>query len=39
MGQFIGTPFAEALYPLSALALYIVIAGAGAVLLLRKAAR
>jgi len=39
MGQFIGTSFAEALYPLGALALYIVVAGGGAVLLLRKAAR
>jgi ABC-2 type transport system permease protein len=39
MGQFIGTPFAEALYPLAALALYIIVAGGGAVLLLRKAAR
>jgi ABC-2 type transport system permease protein len=39
MGQFLGTPFSEALYPLGALALYIAVAGAGAVLLLRKAAR
>jgi ABC-2 type transport system permease protein len=39
MGQFLGTPFSEALYPLGALALYILVAGAGAVLLLRKAAR
>jgi hypothetical protein len=39
MAQFLGTPFSEALYPLGALALYIVIAGAGTVLLLRKAAR
>ena len=39
MGQFIGAPFSEALYPLAALVLYIVVAGMGAVLLLRKAAR
>jgi ABC-2 type transport system permease protein len=39
MGQFLGEPFSEALRPLSILVLYIVVAGAGAVLLLRKAAR
>lgn len=39
MGQFLGTPFAEALAPLAALVMYIVVAGTGAVLLLRKAAR
>jgi ABC-2 type transport system permease protein len=39
MGQYLGAPLSEALRPLAALALYIVVAGAGAVLLLRKAAR
>jgi ABC-2 type transport system permease protein len=39
MGQYLGAPLSEALRPLSVLALYIVVAGAGAVLLLRKAAR
>jgi ABC-2 type transport system permease protein len=39
MGQFLGTPFSEAFQPLAALGLYIVVAGAGAVLLLRKAGR
>jgi len=39
MGQFLGAPFSEALWPLSILALYIFVAGTGAVLLLRKAAR
>ena len=39
MGQFLGAPLSEALRPLSILVLYTVVAGAGAVLLLRKAAR
>ena len=39
MGQFLDAPLFEALRPLSILALYIVVAGGGAVLLLRKAAR
>jgi ABC-2 type transport system permease protein len=39
MGQYLGTPFSEALRPLGILLLYIVVAGTGAVALLRKAAR
>jgi ABC-2 type transport system permease protein len=39
MGQYLGAPLSEALGPLSVLVLYIVVAGTGAVLLLRKAAR
>jgi ABC-2 type transport system permease protein len=39
MSQYLGAPFSEALGPLSVLVLYIVVAGTGAVLLLRKAAR
>jgi ABC-2 type transport system permease protein len=39
MGQYLGAPLSEALGPLSILVLYIVVAGTGAVLLLRKAAR
>jgi ABC-2 type transport system permease protein len=39
MGQFLGAPLPEALRLLSILALYMVVAGTGAVLLLRKAAQ